>query len=441
MSRSRAGRVATASLAVLTAAALLAACGNAKNVVSVGSKSSQGVTATQIDVGSIANITGPLSSDFAPIVNGVQAYFSMINAAGGVAGRKIKLVAQEDDQGSATIDLTVAQKLVEQNKVFAVVGVGTPFFGGAKYLAQQGEPTFGYAVSTDWQDRPTLFADFGSVLCFPCGAPGDAYTAQQLGATSVAVVSYGVPQSAAACEAGATGMKNLGINVSYTDFNFGLGADPTADVLQMKSHNVDLLFTCLDVTGNVAFARAISQNALNTKQVWFNGYDPSTVQQYGSLMTGVYFGLQHVPFQSALSGLYPGLTNYIKEMNKYQPKYTYNETALDGWIAADQFVTGLRQVGKKTLTQKSLVAALNSETAYTGGGLTTPVNWTTAHTTATPPYCQSAVQVVNGQFEPAFVQNGQVFTCFGSQTSDAVVPVPPGTPGPNPSGSGTTSTG
>src|ERR1019366_10478005 len=86
-----------------------------------------GVSSTEIDVGSIANVTGPLSSDFAPLVNGVQAYFSMINTEGGVAGRKLKLAYQEDDQGSPTINLTVAQKLVEQDHVFAVVGVGTPF--------------------------------------------------------------------------------------------------------------------------------------------------------------------------------------------------------------------------------------------------------------------------------------------------------------------------
>src|SRR5580704_5331629 len=148
----------------------IAACSNSPSTISAGGLD-PGVTSNQITVGSIVNATGPLSSDFAPIVNGVQAYFSMINSEGGVAGRKLKLADQEDDQGSPTTDLSVAQKLVQQDHVFAVVGVGTPFFGGASYLAQTGTPTFGYAVSTDWAKRPTLFADYGSVLCFPCGAP------------------------------------------------------------------------------------------------------------------------------------------------------------------------------------------------------------------------------------------------------------------------------
>jgi ABC-type branched-subunit amino acid transport system substrate-binding protein len=389
------------------------------------------VTPTQISVGSIANQTGPLSSGFGPIVNGVEAYFSMINAEGGVAGRKLKLAYQTDDQGSSTVDLTVAQKLVEQDNVFAVVGVATPFFGGASYLAQHGTPTFGYAVSTDWQDKPTLYADYGSVLCFPCGAPGDGYVAQQLGAKSIAVIAYGVAQSAAACQAAVTGMRAVGLNVSYVDVNFPFGSDPTADVLQMKSHNVDLMFSCLDVNGSVAFAKAISQNGLTMNQIWFNGYDRATLSQYGSIMNGVYFGLQHVPFEAALRypGVYPGLDTYIQQMEKYQPSFTYQEVALDGWIAAAQFVTGLKAVGRN-LTQKKLVTALNQETAFNGVGLTTPVDWTKDHSNAIPPFCQSDVQVQNGQFVPAFVQGtDQVFTCFDLHSTTPVAALP-GTPGP-----------
>ena len=252
MSRSRRGRFATVGAARRRARRSGWPPAGTPSRRSAAAAGAPGVTATQINVGSIANVTGPLSSGFAPVVNGVQAYFSMINAEGGVDGRKLKLAYQEDDQGSPTADLSVAQQLVQQDHVFAVVGVGTPFFGGASYLAQQGTPTFGYAVSTDWQDRPTLFADYGSVLCFPCGAPGDAYLAQQLGAKSIAVVAYGVPQSAAACKAAITGMRAFGLNVSFTDLNLVFGGDPTPDVLQMKNDNVDLLFSCLDVNGNVA---------------------------------------------------------------------------------------------------------------------------------------------------------------------------------------------
>jgi branched-chain amino acid transport system substrate-binding protein len=424
-------RIRIMSFAAAVTALALGVTGCSNSVTRNGSGGgAPGVSSTAIDVGSIVNVTGPLSSDFAPVVNGVEAYFSMINAEGGVAGRKLKLAYQTDDQGSSTVDLTVAEKLVEQDHVFAVVGVATPFFGGASYLAQQGTPTFGYVVSTDWADKPTLFGTNGSVLNFATAKPGETYIAQQLGAKSVAVVAYGVPQSAAACEAAATGMRAFGVNVSYTDLNFPFGSDPTADVLQMKAHHVDLLFSCLDVNGSVAFARAIEQNGLTMHQVWFNGYDRGTLRQYGSIMSGVDFGLQHVPFEAVQTfpGVYPGMETYIREMHKYQPSFTYDEVALDGWISAALFVTGLKAVGRD-VTQKKLVAVLNTETAFTGGGLTPPVNWTIAHSTARPPYCASGVQVVNGQFVSRVIPGSdEVFVCF-DPTSSTPVPPLPATPG------------
>jgi branched-chain amino acid transport system substrate-binding protein len=408
----------------------LAGCSNA-SVTQANNDTAPGVSATEIKVGSIADVTGILSSDFGPVVAGVEAYFSMINAEGGVAGRKLQLAYQEDDQGSPAQDLAAAQALVERDHAFAVVGVATPFFNGASYLAQQGTPTFGYVASTDWQDHPTLFGDYGSVLCFPCAVPDNAYTAKRLGATSVGVLAYGVPQSADACRAWATGMSAYGVNVSFTDLSFPYGSDPTADVLKMKSAGVDLLFTCLDVVGNVSVARALAQNGMNIKQEWFNGYDRSTLQQYALIMQGVYLNLQHVPFEAAAAypGVYPGLETYIKEMEKYQPSYTYSEIALDGWVAADQFVTGLKAVGKGSLSQKALVDAINKETAFSANGLTDPVDWTTAHTTAGSPFCLASVRVQDGSFVPAFVEGAhEVFNCFKTGSTTPVTPNP-GTPG------------
>lgn len=423
-------RRARASLACLALAVLAAACSNSTGGSAATGSGAPGVTSTQITVGSIANVSGPLSSDFAPVVNGVQAYFSMVNAAGGVNGRKLVLAYQKDDQGSSTTDLAVAQQLVQQNHVFAVVGVGTPFFGGASYLARQGVPTFGYQVSTDWSDGPSLFADYGSYLDYSAGAMSDAYVAKQLHATSVGVVAYGVPQSADACQAAVQGFGNFGVPVGFQDLAFGFGGDPTADVLQMKAHHVDLVFTCLDVSGNVSFARTISQNGLSTKQVWLNGYDRTTLQQYAALMNGVTVEVQHVPFEAATSfpGKYPGMEQYIATMNKYQPNSTYDEVALDGWINAAQFVAGLKAVGRD-LTQAKVVAAINKTSDFNGDGLMPPVDWPHSHTGSTGPYCSAFVQAQNGKFVPQFVQpDNEVFVCF-NRGSDTPIAAPAGTPG------------
>lgn len=421
------------ALLVVSAVILLcSACANAANKASSGGASAPGVTPTSITVGSIANITGVLSSDFAGVVDGVKAYFAMVNASGGIDGRKLLLPAddQKDDQGSPTTDLADAQELVEQDHVFAVVGVGTPFFGGAGYLAHEGEPSFGYMTSSDWQDGPTLFGAYGSYLDFSTDVMSDAYVASQLHATSVGVVAYDVAQSDDACSAAIAGLDSLGITVGFQDLAFGLGADPIPDVLKMKSHHVDLLLTCLDVSGNVAFAQAMAQNGLDIHQLWLNGYDRSTLQQYGSLLNGVTVSLQHVPFEaaSAFPGAYPGMENYLKEMAKYEPASEYDEVAFDGWVNAAQFVQGLKTVGRN-LSQAKVVAAINDETAFTADGLIPPQNWTHSHTSAgTGPYCSAYVEAENGRWVPEFVLGTSVFRCF-ARGSDVPVTPRPGTPG------------
>ncbi len=418
---------------VLCVALGAAACGgNAKALVSTGGTGDPGVTNTSITVGSIADITGPLSSDFAPITAGVKAYFSLVNAEGGVDGRKLLLPSgnEEDDQGSQTTDVSEAQELVEQDHVFAIVGVGTPFFAGAKYLAQQGVPTFGYQVSTDWEDGPSLFGTFGSDLDYSTAEPEYAWIANQLGTTSVGIIAYGVAQSADACEFAQKGFAKYGIHVGFTDYDFPYGGDPDADVLHMKAAGVNLLMSCMDGSGNIAFSRAIQQNGISMKQLWLNGYDRPTLQQYSSLMQGVYVSVQHVPFEAATAfpGQYPAINLYISAMQRYDPADTYDETAFDGWVSAIQFVTGLEAVGKD-LTQKKLVSAINSETAFTGDGLSTPVNWVVGHTSSPPPWCSASVQVQGSSFVPAFVQPGnEVFVCFNGD-SDNPIPPAAGTPG------------
>jgi len=417
---------------VVAFALVVSGCGNAVLTSSAGGSGAPGVTSDSITVGSIANVTGILSSDFAPIVDGVKAYFDMVNAEGGVDGRKILLPGsnQKDDQGSSTTDLSVAQELVEQDHVFAVVGVGTPFFGGASFLAQKGVPTFGYQVSNDWSDGLSLFGAYGSYLAYDTNAMSDAYVASQLHATSVGVVAYGVPASAGACQAAVNALPRYGITVGFQDLAFGYGADPIPDVLQMKSDHVDFLLSCLDVTGNVAFAQAMAQYGLDVHQLWLNGYDRSTLQQYGSLLNGVTVGLQHVPFEAPTDypGVYPGMQSYLQEMAKYEPSQEYDEVALEGWINASQFVTGLRSVGRD-LTQKKLVATINSETAFTADGVQPPLNWTNSHNSAgSGPFCTAYVEAENGKWVPDFVKDDSVFNCFALGSDVPVTPAP-GTPG------------
>jgi branched-chain amino acid transport system substrate-binding protein len=134
---------------VLAAAAILmAGCSNASTSAppSTGS-SAPGVSAHQISVGAVATLSGSLAADFAPIIPGVRAYLDMVNAHGGVYGRKVVLTKALDD-GTVNNE-QVTRTLVQQDHVFAIVGMATAFFTSAPFLVQTGTPTFGYAIQND----------------------------------------------------------------------------------------------------------------------------------------------------------------------------------------------------------------------------------------------------------------------------------------------------
>jgi branched-chain amino acid transport system substrate-binding protein len=78
-----------------------------------------GATAPPIMVGGIASLSGGMP--FAQVPTGIEAYFDMINAAGGVHGQMLKYLSY-DDAGSPTEAALDARKLVLQDHVVAMVG-------------------------------------------------------------------------------------------------------------------------------------------------------------------------------------------------------------------------------------------------------------------------------------------------------------------------------
>jgi branched-chain amino acid transport system substrate-binding protein len=424
--------VVASAIALATVAT---ACSNSSGSASGGGSSAPGVSSNSITVGSLATLSGPLSSMFGDIVYGVKAYFDMVNASGGVNGRKIDLAKVDDDTGNPTTDADDERNLVQQDHIFALVGVGSPFFSST-YLCQSGTPTFGYVVIDNWHTCPNLFGAYGSTLDYSTGQPSLAYLAKQLNVQSAAVVAYNIAAASKdACASYIQGLQKYGVHVGFQDLNLGYAADPTPDVQHMVAAHTDFLLTCTDEPESLKFVQSMHQYGLNNVHtVWLTGYDRSLVAQNQSIMTNSIFSLQHVPFEAPTlyPGKYPGMAQYIQVMNKYEPQWTYNDLAIQGWINAAQFVAGLKAVGKGDLTQQKLVSAINAMKGYNADGIMPPIepDWATAHTTAAPPFCNSYVGVMSGgTLKPILVQNGdETLVCFNQNSDTPIQPLPANVP-------------
>src|SRR4030095_7388563 len=86
----------------------------------------QGVSNDKIVLGQAAVFTGAAAQTRIQMAHGIPSYFALVNGKGGVNGRKLELVT-EDDKYEAKEAPGASKKLIEEHKVFALLGyVGTP---------------------------------------------------------------------------------------------------------------------------------------------------------------------------------------------------------------------------------------------------------------------------------------------------------------------------
>ena len=106
-------------LAVLGAALTL--CGCSKESDSGSETGSAGGSGEIIKVGEFASLTGKEATFGQMSHHGTQLAIEEVNAAGGVLGKKIQLI-YEDDQSKAGEPATVVKKLISRDRVIAVLG-------------------------------------------------------------------------------------------------------------------------------------------------------------------------------------------------------------------------------------------------------------------------------------------------------------------------------
>ena len=86
----------------------------------------QGITPTEIVLGTHQDLSGPIKSWGVPVTNGMKMAVEEVNAAGGINGRKIRLIV-EDSGYDPKRAVLATQKLVEKDKIFAMLApMGSP---------------------------------------------------------------------------------------------------------------------------------------------------------------------------------------------------------------------------------------------------------------------------------------------------------------------------
>jgi branched-chain amino acid transport system substrate-binding protein len=347
----------------------------------------RGVTDTTI---SVAGLSQGSQFSAQEMKIGSTAAFSGVT----VAGRKINYVESADDKGDPTTDLSEAQRLVQQDQVFAVVPALTPVMDQAStFFSQQHVPFFGWGIDHGFCNNPYAFGFTG------CIVPPE--TIPTTGTTWGALISsyykkHGSPggstgKTAAVIsednDTGRTGAIVIGAQARKAGFKVvfqknDLPATPPGDYSPYVN---ELMTSNGGKQPDVIFVTTSVQNTLNLPgklvQAGFNGiltnavlYDPRSV----SLMKGNSVFTQFDVPEDTSNATMQQIVSKIKAAGATQ----ITQPMLSAYFSADAFVAVLKKVGKN-LTPESMAKAMANFTDQVPG-IVGPTKYPAAKTQGAP---------------------------------------------------------
>jgi ABC-type branched-subunit amino acid transport system substrate-binding protein len=358
-----------------------------------GGATDVGVSATEIVLGNVSTLSGPVPGLFAGAVYGTQAAVAYQNSKGGIFGRKLRLEVRDDQFDTGQYK---AQTTELASKVFAFVGSFSLYDDAAVDVIEKNAiPDFGIPIN---DSRGRLPTNFSTSPIDPAGGPtgGFEYVQGKFPDAVKAVGSiYGdVPASKQQHQRMQRVAEALGWKFVYTRGYQPTETDFTADVVRMRQSGVKAIFTfAADDKANARLANAMKQQGFEPEFV-LTSYAPSVVELAKDAVEGWYGNSTYVPF---LDPDEPGRTPEVKLMlewlHKVKPGYKADLYIVYTWSMARLAFQAMEQAGPK-LTRAGVADAVRKIGQFDAHGLMSPSN----PGAKTPPVCFVITQVKGGQF-------------------------------------------
>ena len=335
----------------LLAAALLAATGLAQ--------ANQGVTKNEILVGSIQDLSGPLAGFGKQLRFGLMLRVDEVNEQGGVGGRKVKLLI-EDSAYDPKKAVLAAQKLVNQDKIFAMIGhLGTAQNNAAMPVQfEKNIVNFLPVTAAREMYEPfhrlkyagfsTYFEQMNSKL---------PTLVKEKNAKKVCIIYQDDEFGLEVMRGAEAGLKTIGMELAEkTTFKRG-ATDFSSQVARMKAATCDFV-----VLGTI-----IRETIGTIGESRKTGFSPTFM---GS--SAAYTDLIHRLGGKAMDGLYAAMTTlnpYLDDSSpavsfwakKYKTKYNEDPTVFSayGYLIMDTFLTAAGKAGAN-LTTDTFIKAMDS---------------------------------------------------------------------------------
>ncbi|MFE9645617.1 ABC transporter substrate-binding protein [Streptomyces sp. NPDC006365] len=376
-----------------------------------------------IRVGIITSATSPVGGDaFTGPRDGAKAYFERLNARGGIDGRRVE-VRTCDDGGSGVGNNECVHKLVDEEKVVALVAGASLDYAGASRVSRARVPDIGgQPIGPAYDTYPHLYSIYGS-LAPRNGKPGwdgklyggtevYRYFKREQGARTAAVVSYNQPASAAYARLITRGLEAEGYEVVTEQVDFSL-PNFRAAAADLKEQGADLVFDAIDSYGNAQLCKAMDNvgaevlakvtNVQNWSSTVREDYKDSPRCRNALWATGSSRNYEDTDHEAVRE-----FRDATKDLE------THSQWQLEGWAAAMWFTDAAGSCAQTGITRACVdrfVAEGGEGKPYTADGLLLPVTY--ERLSKPPKTRRTCVSVARWEDNEAWVSQGDMNSnCF-----------------------------
>jgi ABC-type branched-subunit amino acid transport system substrate-binding protein len=329
----------------------------------------EGVTDKEVILGMSTALSGPLKDYGQQMRIGFESAFSAQNKAGGVHGRKLRLVVLDDGYEPERTKVAMRQ-LLEKQKVFAVVGnVGTPTAAvSVPYVGEKGVLFFAPLTGADFlrNDPPDRFVFNYRASYWEEMATAVKYLVDVRGIkpNQIAVFAQNDSYGEAGWEGVAHMMRKYKrdpaqvLRVSYKRNTTDVAE--AVRVIKANAPKVRAVVMASTSKATARFIQKIKEENLDLVLATISGVNSSELAEQLMLLgprhaEGVIV-TQVVPLPTSRAS---AILKYQQDLSLYAPAEKPGFISLEGYVAANLLVQGLQRTGRN-LTTDTLITALES---------------------------------------------------------------------------------
>lgn len=320
----------------------------------------QGVSDTEVIFGSVNDLSGIFAAVGVPAVNGANLRFKQANDAGGVHGRTIKFVV-EDNGYQLPRAMQGYNKLLNRDKVFGMLlSLGTPMnIAGFRLLDPKGIPNVSpLSASRAMLSEPVAnkFSAFSSY--FDQSKAGVTYLSKEYGLKNICSMYIPSDFGNEVLEGTQSGVEANGLNFAGETSHKGDEADFVGSLTKLKAADCQLVVLALGVRQAITVVGTAKKMGL-TDMKFMNtsaGFLTVVAKVPGGITEGLFAssGWQDLEARAADPAPAQLIADYTAEYGESPAGF-----AMIGYAAADQVVRALEATGKD-LTTESFIAGMES---------------------------------------------------------------------------------